>query len=332
MSKTPQPRRCLRAALLTALVPAALLSVPVARGAGAPEQDVFRSNTEEVLRGAAAAAGAGCQGGPGTPMVLGLLIQGDRLHLWRLEQGDRALELRPGPLAQVKDSTAVRLDDSAFEPEAYCEALLKSSFVSLGAFANSARRDVTFADLFNYPGRYRGQVIHFEGQLRRIRHFDAPGMVAAKGIKDLYECWLFDTRYGLNPVCLVCTELPPGVEPGEHLNLVASFDAYFFKKYNYTAADSKPGNSRMAPLFIGRSFVVTPAAPAPPEDVYASGWKAVLVGFLALVLATVAFAFGMHWWLRRGDRRVQARIREARAREFADPAAQGLPDSNPSPN
>lgn len=333
----PTTRKSLRAAAIVALlVPVALLACEAASGAAEPppEEDVFRSNTKEVLQGAATLAGAGAQGGHGSAMVLGLLMLGDREHLWKLEQTDKVLDLRPGPLAHVKDSNRVMVDDNAFEVEAYCEALLKSSLVSLGAFANSAHRDVTFAHLFNEPWRYRGQVIHFEGKVHRITRFDPPGMVQPKGISDLYECWLFDTHYGMNPVCLVCTELPEGVAPGNQLNLVASFDAYFFKKYRYKAADSGPGQAREAPLFIGRSFVLTkPAVAAPTEDVYASGWKAVLLIFLGVVLATALLGFGLHWWLRRGDRRVRARIKEVRAREYADPGASGLPGgTTPSAN
>ena len=71
-------------------------------------------------------------------------------------------------------STGVMIDDSAYETEAYCEALYKATLVSLGAFANSARRDLTIADLLNEPQRYRGQVMHFEGKVRRIRRLDPP--------------------------------------------------------------------------------------------------------------------------------------------------------------
>src|ERR1051326_7723377 len=54
-----------------------------------PVEDIFRSNTDQVVQGAATLAGAGCQGGHGTAMVLGLLMRGDRQHLWKLEASDR---------------------------------------------------------------------------------------------------------------------------------------------------------------------------------------------------------------------------------------------------
>ena len=313
---------------------ALLLAAPAARADDVPPaEEIFRDNRTEVVQGAATLAGAGCQGGHGTAMVLGLLMRGDRLRLWKLEASDRALGLSPALLKKVKDSTGVMIDDSAYETEAYCEALYKASLVSLGAFANSARQDLTIANLLNEPQRYPGQVMHFEGKMRRIRRLDPPAMLVAKGIRDLYECWLFDERYGTHPVCLVCSELPDGVTPGEQLSLDAAFDAYFFKRYRYDSGDSTPGHQRLAPLLLGRGFVLTrSAATAPPDDSFALGSKAVLLLFLGVVIGVFVLVFVGHWWYRRADRQVQARIKAARTREYADPEAPGMPGATPSPN
>jgi hypothetical protein len=331
MLKPSQPSW--RRALL--LVPLAILpavSAAPAAGEPAPEENVFRSNTDEVYRGAATLAGAGCQGGAGTAMVLGMLVRGNELHLWRLEESNKALDLTPSLLRRVKDSSDVRVDDSAFEPEAYCEAVLKSSLVSLGAFANSAYTDVTFTDVFTEPTTWRGKVVHYEGTIRSIRRFDAPLMLRGKGIKDLYECWIFRKDDGSNrPVCLVCTELPESVKPGERLSLEVSFDAYFFKRYRYEAVGSKPGTAREAPLFIGRGFVV-PRQPEGTSEASDTGAKTFLIGFLGLVCATFVLAFGLHFWFRHGDRRVQARIKQARARDYADPGLPESPGPPPSAN
>jgi hypothetical protein len=338
MRDLSQPCERPRAAeLASLLVPLALLlAVPSVRADDEPPAEtIFRSNTDEVLRGAATLAGAGCQGGHGSAMVLGLLMRGDQLRLWKLEGGDRAPELRAALLRRVKDSTGLMIDNNAIETEAYCEALYKASLVSLGAFANSARRDLTVAHLLNEPKEHRGQVIHFEGEVRRIRRMSPPAMLVAEGFSDLYECWVFDTkRYGANPVCLVCSELPAGVEPGEQLSLGASFDAYFFKRYRYVSGDSKPGQARLAPLFLGRSFVLTRpiVAAGTEEDGFALGTKTILVLFLGVVLAAFVLIFAGHWWYQRADRRVQARVRAARDRDFADPGTPGLPGTTPSAN
>jgi hypothetical protein len=333
----PVPGGKSRAATLAALaVPVALLLAgPAVRADDEPPaEEIFRSNTAEVVQGAATLAGAGCQGGHGSAMVLGLLMRGDRLRLWKLEQSDRAPELRAELLKRVKDSTGVMIDDNAFEAEAYCEALYKATLASPGAFANSARRDLTIAHLLSEPREYRGQVVHFEGTVRLIRRLEPPAMLVAKGIRDLYECWLFNQpRYGAHPVCLVCSELPAGVSPGERLTIEASCDAYFFKRYRYESADSTPGHLRQAPLLLGRTLVLTrPAVAAEPDDGFVAQSKWVLVFFLGCVLAVFVLAFAGHWWYRRADRRVQARVRAARAREPDEPGSPGLPGATPSAN
>ena len=163
-------------------------------------------------------------------MVVALLAQGERLHLWKLEESNKALPLNPKYLDHVTDSASLE-NQGEMGARAYYEAVVKSSLTSLGAFANSADSSVSYANLFSEPVQFRGKVIHYEGIVRLIRHMNPPAMVLAKGVEDLYECWLYGKEDGYNhPVCLVCTELPRGVSPGEKLNLQASFDAYFFMR------------------------------------------------------------------------------------------------------
>ncbi len=117
---------------------ALLVSAGIGRAADEPpEQNVFRDNTEDVLRAAGTLAGFGCTGGQGTPAILGLLLVGEQQHLWKL-QGDRAIELRPGFLKFVHDATeknpiGLMVGDRGEELEVYCEALWKASLVSPGA-------------------------------------------------------------------------------------------------------------------------------------------------------------------------------------------------------
>jgi hypothetical protein len=325
-----------------AVSPAVLVALLLAAGpAGAAddqpsEANVFRDNTQQVVTGAATLAGAGCQGGSGTAMVLALIERGDQQHLWRIEASDHALPLSPRLLKRVMDDTGDRIDDSGFESEAYCEAVYKASLVSLGALANSAH-DATFRELWNKPGRYRGDVIHYEGKLRSVRDFDAPLMLSGK-FEQLYECWIFEKDNGANPVCLICSELPTGVKPAEHLSLPVAFDAYFFKLYKYQSVDSAPGKARKAPQFIGRSFVLLPQPRAEDDEereAFSAGSKAFLLIFLGGALATVVLALTAHWWFHRADRRIRARINVARTPDFPEPsppAPPSLPPAEPSAN
>lgn len=308
------------------LPPAPLPDLPLA-----PE--VFRANTEEVSLAAATLAGLAAP--PTGPLaVSGGIKVGDAQRLWHLLETEMALPLRPGPLKGVVDGQPLAMlpnfrarggegqtpDLAHFndvEAEAFAEALLKANLTSAGAFANSARRDLTFADLYNEPAQHRGEVVHFEGALRRVRKSDPPGM--AKGVRAMYEGWVFDTRYGPNPVCLVFTDLPPGVPVAERMNVPVTFDAYFFKKYRYQAADTKPGFAREAPLFIGRAPVVQ--GPEETADGPPPGFSpAMLTGFLVLLLATAVLAFLLHLWFRRNDRHVRRRLEAVRPREFVDPS------------
>jgi hypothetical protein len=207
------------------------------------------------------------------------------------------------------------------EWEAYCDAVVKAAHTSTRIFAGNDRRDVTYAHLFNEPRKYRGQVVHFEGQLHRVRRFDPPLIVAQAGVKNLYEGWMFSKLYGVNPVCMIFTELPPGVSVAEQMQVEVSFDGYFFKKYRYKAADSKPGTAREVPLVIGHGPVVEQqaAATAPAASVWSGS---LLIILLVLVLGTFGLAVGLHWWFRRGDSQVRRRVADARLAQAA-PAETG---------
>src|SRR5262249_28697678 len=79
--------------------------------------------------------------------------------------------------ARVIDRRPIPSEDRIDPPEevkAYCLALTTAHATSSEAFANSARRDLTYAHLFEEPEKYRGEVVHYQGRLKRVRQFDAP--------------------------------------------------------------------------------------------------------------------------------------------------------------
>jgi hypothetical protein len=211
------------------------------------------------------------------------------------------------------------------EYQAYCEALVKASRCSPKAFADNANPELTYAHLFNEPRKYRGHVVHFEGRLKRVRRFDAPLMLLQAGVKDLYEGWMFSSeRYGANPVCLVFTELPPGIKVAEEAWYPVAFDGYFFKKYRYKAGDTGPGQAREVPLLIGRSPVLLESA---ATEAPASAWTwshSMLIALMVLVFSTLALGFGLHWWFRRSDNQVRRRLAQA-PREFVPPPPEPPP-------
>jgi hypothetical protein len=251
------------------------------------------------------------------------------------DERDMVPPLRADLLAKVKDARGLPVlpadlkkapDQDFDEIDAYLDAVEKAYRMPAHTFANSARADLTYGHLWNEPRKYRGQVAHFEGTLKRVRRYDPPLMLAQAGVRDIYEGWIFDVKqYGVNPVCVIFTELPEGIAVAENLTAEVAFDGYFFKKYRYTAGDSKPGQAREVPLLIGHAPVrlhpvVAAAESAPPPSAWMS---TLLTGLLAFIAAVLGLALAMHWWFRRADRKVQRRLEGARQREFVPPGPDG---------
>src|SRR5262249_16470951 len=79
---------------------------------------------------------------------------------------DRA---RPPPRAWpqvIEDSQPIAVGTP--EATAYSNALAMAYYTSNRAFEKVARKDLTYAHLFNSPARYRGEVVRVEGRLRRV--------------------------------------------------------------------------------------------------------------------------------------------------------------------
>jgi hypothetical protein len=219
---------------------------------------------------------------------------------------------------------------NAAELVAYCETVLAASKTSARAFANSARETagLTYEELLTHPERYRGKVVHVEGPLGRLRRFEAPAYLQARGISHLYEGWVLNRARPRRPWCLIFTDLPDGIRVGEQVDYQVTFDGYFFKKYKYRAGDT----DFYAPQVLGRTL-------AQPVRVRGSGAGAFSTVFVitltALVGGIIFLVVGLSWWFRRGDRSVRARLAGAVSAPGFDPAHAAapaeLPDGGPEP-
>jgi hypothetical protein len=179
--------------------------------------------------------------------------------------------------------------------------------------ARHARHDLTFAHLFEEPEKYRGQVVHIEGRLRRLRKFDQSRQLRREGVSVSYEGWIFGEHYFSNPYCVVVTEIPKAIAVGERLEQDVSFNGYFFKRYRYRAGDGL----RDAPLLIGRTL--TPREPAAVQAGTESPTtltSQLLMVFLSIVVGTIFLGGILIWWFRRGDARVQRQLDRARRQAF----------------
>jgi hypothetical protein len=257
---------------------------------------------------------------------LTMLQAGEERNCWTLINTD---ELRPFPPFFLKPGI-IRDRNGIFngdpEIDVYCQVLALAHFTSAKAFAKSARRDVTYAHLFNYPEDHRGQVVHVSGRLVRLRRFNPPDEARGLGVGNLYEGWIMTDRFGKNPACVVFTDLPDGltIDDDRPLNIDGvSLDGYFYKRYRYKANDSKKANEfRDAPLLIGHTLS-GPFGPGAKEEDYSDNWGHNLIWlFLSVVIGAVLGVIGLTFWFRYHDQRVHRRILASRHTDFVPPPAE----------
>lgn len=215
----------------------------------------------------------------------------------------------------IEDRTPVaNWQQNSAEATAYVYVLVKAHRSSLESLTQAARRDLTRIHLFEESEKYRGEIVHANGQMLRVRRFDPPALAVNEGVRDLYEGWLFDeASYGAHPICVVFTTLPDGLTVGERMRVPAQFDGYFFKRYRYQAAKGW----REAPLLIGRQPIVMKPQ-APDEEEMSQGTMLVML-FLGLLAGTLCLALGLAFWYHCGDRQIRSRLDAARMRQFVEP-------------
>jgi hypothetical protein len=304
-STQPRRSRSGRAGLFWCLVMSLLASS--LRGAEIPTP---QPPSEDAKKAAAAFAGAVAQ--LDGIAAAGMLLANQDL-LIRAATKEDPPELAPKVfLIGVQDSRPVL--SGGKEEEAYCELLLLASKVSAKAFAKTARKEVSYPQMFEQPAEYRGEVVHYEGQMLRLRVLDAPDKVREKGLEKMYEAWICDGKtYGAHPLCAIFLDLPAGMQIGDKVNYWVTFDGYFFKKYRYQG-----GNGWYdAPLLVGRSPVVRKNNMGSVADNVTIP-QSMVFWFFGLVAGTVVLVVGLGWWYRRGDRKVRNRLAAARPLEFTD--------------
>jgi hypothetical protein len=259
-----------------------------------------------------------------TPLSELVMLQAaEERDCWTLINTD---ELRPFPdyfLAPgfIRDRRPIPV--GVPEYEAFWQTLVLAHYTSAKAFAGSARRDVTYANLFNEPEQYRGQVVHVSGRLIRLLAFPALDEARAAGLGTFYEGWIMTDAYGENPMCLVFTDLPDElqVDNERKYNDEVSFDGYFYKRYRYKAVDSKkPNEYRDAPMLIGHTLHRFNKATV-AENTESDNWGHSLIWvFLGVVGGAVVGVIGLTFWFRYHDSRVRHRLRASRNMGFVPPS------------
>lgn len=178
-----------------------------------------------------------------------------------------------------------------------------------------ARRDITFKKLWEDPEKYRGELVYLKGYLRGLqpwRPTDEEYFNPAK-FETLYDGYLITQDSRPNPFIIVVPRIADGMPIGSNISENISFAGYFFKLWNYQAAD---GTIRSAPLLIGQIVTWTPA---PHYEGTAQMSTYLAVAFIVLVVSVG----GAIWVINRRNMR-QAGVSVAATEESDSAAREGL--------
>lgn len=236
------------------------------------------------------------------------------------EAADVQLPTRYRVFRLVRDDAPISRDPTHWEEgAAWNRTLLHARKFDAAALAEAARKAtgtrVTFADLFQTGrGDYQFQPVVVRGRLIRVKRMESSKRLAEAGVPYCYEAWVVphDEPSG-NPVCVVLTELPEGVEPAPLMNRTVTVAGYFFKLFHYESAEPRKDDPtrhewKKAPLLIGRGLILAPENTDGPA-VWASWFIPIIVGGVVGMALT---AFGLSRWYRAGDRRAREEFENAR--------------------
>ncbi len=154
-----------------------------------------------------------------------------------------------------------------------------------------------------------------------LRSFTATRKLQDAGVDTLYEGWLIPQNEPRgNPVCIVFTDLPEGIEAGGRVNYWVSFAGYYFKLMRYESAERDADDPsrfvvKRAPLLLGRGVLLRPDPEAPSPV----SWTAFSTAATASVIGMVLIALGLTWWYRRDDRRIRDEIAQQQRNPFETP-------------
>lgn len=176
-----------------------------------------------------------------------------------------------------------------------------------GLVAEALRGESTarsFVVLRQQPDRHRGQVIHIQGELRRVVHF--PMRREVPGVPKVYQGWVTfgSAKY---TYCILFTGLPPNFPPERdwgRMSLPIEFDGYFLKTLK--AGDDKE-KAYLCPVLVGKTVKITASRSG-------LGWWQIVAAIGVGLLGTIVFFSVAMWIYRRSERRYAEKIAELRGR------------------
>jgi hypothetical protein len=148
-----------------------------------------------------------------------------------------------------------------------------------------ADKDVTFAQLWQQPDRWRGKLVEIPVHLQRTRAVDDLPDNELR-MKTLYEAWGWNSQSQPYSYWMMVPQLPRGMPQGESITQDATFVGYFFKLLSH---EDREGKLRSTPLLIGRLiWHPAPNSPLARPDEWTWTW------YLATALVAL---FAVRWGL-----------------------------------
>lgn len=250
---------------------------------------------------------------------MGVIFSDDRpKQIDEISSGPLRLpDVEPGVLPpvdqQLMQHVADKTSDRSKTPYYHLIALAAAAPSDL--LEKHARRDVTFKQLWDDPEKYRGELVYLKGYVRGLQSWkptDEEYFNPAK-LDTLYDGYLITQDSRPNAFILVVPRIADGMPIGTNISENISFAGYFFKLWNYQAAD---GTIRSAPLLIGQIVTWTPA----PRYEGTAQLSTYLAGAFILLVMSVG---GAIWLINRRNLR-QANVAAASAEESESAAREGL--------
>jgi hypothetical protein len=243
-----------------------------------------------------------------------------------------------GYMYRLKDFTPLKIEESRLDHDAFCDLALHTHKFSTPHLLAAARKDLSYANLMAADDRVREEarfeLVRVDGRLKRLKRIGSYDLLKAAGIPDIYEAWVFPKERS-DPVCLMLTEAPEGIEPAEDIDpgRPVSTCGYFFKVVEYLSAEPHPKKKdqnlyRRAPLLVGKSLVARPDIPTDTDGgVVVRLLPAVAVGAVVLILVLLALAF----WLKRTDVGTRNYLAQRDRNPFTDSPQLASEDTNHEP-
>lgn len=193
------------------------------------------------------------------------------------ERGEALLEL-------VRDKRPLRPQ----EMSAYWTLMNWSMAEPFRDLEKRARPEVPFAQIWEQPDRYRGELMRLRLHVTRVLEFESPPK-EGEAPRRVYEAWGWASKSSTFPYVVVFPELPEGLPVGDKVTGELVFVGYFLKVMSYTPADaSQAAPLRGAPLLVGRArlaespAVIRKRAPAveftPPVIIAIAAGVAAIIG------------------------------------------------------